>query len=150
MWFAAEAGARQLALFHHDPAHDDDELDRLADAGDRMWTRARRRGVRRTRGHDRAARTALSLLRELVSAIVMNVVVVASVLLGAAFLVAGGSKIAAGPQWPVQAAGLGAPRIVVPVLPWVELVIGALLVVQVARPVPAVAALAMLLGVHRV
>ena len=77
----------------------------------------------------------------------MNVVaVVASVLLGVAFLVAGGSKIAAGPQWPVQAAGLGAPRIVVPFLPWVELAIGALLVVQVARPVPAMAALALLLA----
>jgi phosphoribosyl 1,2-cyclic phosphodiesterase len=29
VWMAAEAGARQLALFHHDPAHLDDELDGL-------------------------------------------------------------------------------------------------------------------------
>ncbi len=29
VWMAAEAGARQLALFHHDPAHHDDELDGL-------------------------------------------------------------------------------------------------------------------------
>lgn len=28
---AKEAGARRLALFHHDPAHGDDELDRLLD-----------------------------------------------------------------------------------------------------------------------
>lgn len=28
---AAEAGARQLALFHHDPAHDDLEIDQLLD-----------------------------------------------------------------------------------------------------------------------
>jgi phosphoribosyl 1,2-cyclic phosphodiesterase len=27
---AIECGAKQLALFHHDPTHDDDELDRLA------------------------------------------------------------------------------------------------------------------------
>jgi phosphoribosyl 1,2-cyclic phosphodiesterase len=27
---AAEAGARRLALFHHDPSHDDDTVDRLA------------------------------------------------------------------------------------------------------------------------
>lgn len=32
---AAEAGARELALFHHDPTHSDDELDRIvADARD--------------------------------------------------------------------------------------------------------------------
>lgn len=37
---ASEAGARRLALFHHDPARDDDQIDRLADdarrAGDRL------------------------------------------------------------------------------------------------------------------
>jgi len=27
---AREAGARKLALFHHDPAHHDEELDRIA------------------------------------------------------------------------------------------------------------------------
>ena len=32
MWLAAEAGVKQLALFHHDPAHDDDMLDVLAAA----------------------------------------------------------------------------------------------------------------------
>lgn len=29
---AAEAGARTLALFHHDPIHDDDQIDRLVEA----------------------------------------------------------------------------------------------------------------------
>ncbi|MEZ5374303.1 MAG: MBL fold metallo-hydrolase [Microthrixaceae bacterium] len=29
---AAQAGARRLALFHHDPSHDDDTIDALADA----------------------------------------------------------------------------------------------------------------------
>jgi phosphoribosyl 1,2-cyclic phosphodiesterase len=30
VWLAADAGAKRLALFHHDPSHDDDMLDRLA------------------------------------------------------------------------------------------------------------------------
>ncbi len=30
VWLAAEAGAKQLALFHHDPTHDDDMIDGLA------------------------------------------------------------------------------------------------------------------------
>ncbi|MEP1123470.1 MAG: MBL fold metallo-hydrolase [Ilumatobacter sp.] len=29
VWLAAEAGAKRLALFHHDPTHDDETLDRL-------------------------------------------------------------------------------------------------------------------------
>lgn len=29
VWLAAEAGAKRLALFHHDPTHDDDALDAL-------------------------------------------------------------------------------------------------------------------------
>jgi phosphoribosyl 1,2-cyclic phosphodiesterase len=29
VWVAREAGVRNLVLFHHDPAHDDDEVDRL-------------------------------------------------------------------------------------------------------------------------
>lgn len=32
VWVAAQAGAKRLALFHHDPSHDDDTLDRLAAA----------------------------------------------------------------------------------------------------------------------
>lgn len=68
----------------------------------------------------------------------------ASILLGLAFLVAGGSKLAAGPSWPEQARGLGAPSVVVPVLPWFELVLGAVLVVQVAPVVAAAVALGLL------
>jgi len=71
---------------------------------------------------------------------------VASILLGLVFLVSGGSKIAAGPSWPEQARGLGAPSIVVPVVPWVEIALGAVLVMQLA-PVPAAAiALVLLVG----
>lgn len=32
VWLAAEVGAKRLALFHHDPTHDDDMLDRLVAA----------------------------------------------------------------------------------------------------------------------
>jgi uncharacterized membrane protein YphA (DoxX/SURF4 family) len=70
--------------------------------------------------------------------------VVAAVVLGAAFVLAGASKLAAGEQWPAQARDLGAPGPVIPLVPWVELVIGALLVVQFARTVTAVVALVVL------
>ena len=70
----------------------------------------------------------------------------ASVIVGLAFLVAGGSKLAAGPSWPAQASDLGAPAIAVPTLPWVELAIGAALVLQLGRPVAAVAAIVLLVG----
>lgn len=69
---------------------------------------------------------------------------VASILVGVAFLVAGGSKLAAGPSWPAQAAGLGAPAIAIPTLPWIELVIGAALVLQLGSPVPEMAAIVLL------
>jgi len=69
---------------------------------------------------------------------------VASVLLGLVFLVSGGAKIAAGPAWPEQAVGLGAPPLVVPVLPWVEIVLGAILVMQLASVVAPGAALVLL------
>lgn len=66
--------------------------------------------------------------------------------LGLVFLVAGGSKVAAGRRWPAQAVALGVPRAVAPVVPWVELVVGALLVADVWRPWPAVVALVMLVA----
>ena len=70
---------------------------------------------------------------------------VASVLLGIAFVVAGASKLAAREAWPAQAIGLGAPFFVVPYVPWVELAVGAMLIVQVAEPVPALVAILLLL-----
>jgi hypothetical protein len=75
---------------------------------------------------------------------VSTVALVASVALGLAFLVAGGSKLAAGESWPVQARELGAPTVAIPTLPWVEMVTGAALVFQLGRPVPAVAAIVLL------
>ena len=70
--------------------------------------------------------------------------VVAAVLVGVVFLVAGASKIAAGPEWPMQARGLGAPPVTIPLVPWIEIAIGAALVVQIGRQAAALAAIAML------
>lgn len=70
--------------------------------------------------------------------------IVASVVVGVAFLVAGGSKVAAGPDWPAQARGLGAPEVTIPVVPWIELTLGAALVAQVARRPASVVAIALL------
>lgn len=70
----------------------------------------------------------------------------AAVALGLVFLVAGGSKLAAGPAWPEQASGLGAPAFLVPAVPWVELVVGALLIVQIAPIATVIAALAVLVS----
>lgn len=71
---------------------------------------------------------------------------IAAILLGAAFLAAGGAKIAAGPAWPTQAAALGAPALVVPFVPWLEILVGATLAAQIARPVMAGVATVMLLA----
>ena len=70
----------------------------------------------------------------------------ASIVLGLVFLVSGGSKIAAGHAWPDQARGLGAPPLVVPVLPWLEIVLGAVLVMQLAPVLAAAVALAVLVA----
>lgn len=74
------------------------------------------------------------------------VALVASVVLGVAFVVAGGSKLAAGDAWPAQAQGLGAPAFAVPTLPWFELVLGAALVFRIAPPVPAILAVILLVA----
>jgi hypothetical protein len=47
-------------------------------------------------------------------------------------------------MWPEQARGLGAPPVVVPVLPWVEIVLGAVLVMQLAPVAAAALALVVL------
>ncbi|MDP9464494.1 MAG: DoxX family membrane protein [Actinomycetota bacterium] len=73
-------------------------------------------------------------------------VVVASVLLGAVFLVSGVMKVAAPTQWHTQSADLGVPRLVAMVMPFIELVVGTLLVAQIARRPVAVIAGAMLMA----
>jgi uncharacterized membrane protein YphA (DoxX/SURF4 family) len=61
------------------------------------------------------------------------VIVVASVLLGAVFVVSGVTKIASPQQWRTQSAGLGVDRRVSTVVPFVELAVGALLIAQITR-----------------
>lgn len=74
----------------------------------------------------------------------MNTVsLVASIALGMTFVVAGAAKVASGPLWPQHVADLGAPKIAGPVLPWVELLIGAALVAQLFEPFAAWAAIAL-------
>jgi hypothetical protein len=79
----------------------------------------------------------------------MSVVsLIASVLLGVAFVVAGASKLAAREAWPVQAIELGAPFFLVrllPLVPWLELAVGATLIAQLAEPAPALVAIGLLL-----
>jgi uncharacterized membrane protein YphA (DoxX/SURF4 family) len=70
----------------------------------------------------------------------------ASVVVGVVFVVAGASKLASGPGWRASAHDLGAPDWVTPFVPWIELAIGALLIVQLAQPWPAIAALVMLVA----
>ena len=70
--------------------------------------------------------------------------VLAAVAVGLLFVLAGASKLAMGAAWPDQARAFGAPRWAAPLVPWVELAIGAALVAQLARPLPAIAAIAML------
>ena len=70
---------------------------------------------------------------------------IAAIVVGLAFVVAGGSKIAAGGAWPMQARGLGAPAWAIPIVPWIELVVGAVLVVQLARRPAAIAAIGLLI-----
>jgi hypothetical protein len=74
----------------------------------------------------------------------VSVAVIASIVVGVALLLAGGAKVAAGNGWPAQAEALGAPRLVVAVVPWIEIVVGAGLCAQLARVPFAVAAFAML------
>jgi hypothetical protein len=71
---------------------------------------------------------------------------VASIVVGAALVLAGASKLAARDTWPSQARGLGAPDLVIPLLPWLEIVVGASLIAQVARPEMATIAIALLLA----
>ena len=75
--------------------------------------------------------------------------VVASVVVGIALLVAGVMKVAARDRWPAEAVAMGAPRFAVPVVPWLEIGLGASMATVVAREVTGVLA-AMLFAVFTV
>lgn len=70
---------------------------------------------------------------------------VARVVLGAAFIVAAGAKIAIGRRWVDQASAAGTPRVVAAVVPWLELAVGSTLVAGLATPWPAVVAIGLLI-----
>lgn len=70
----------------------------------------------------------------------------ASVVLGAVFVAAGMSKVVAHQSWPSQAAGLGVPMWLALLVPWFELLVGAIVVVGLARPVPVVVAMVLLVA----
>ncbi len=71
---------------------------------------------------------------------------VASLALGALFVVSAVTKLIDVAGWRRQAAGLSVPGAVAVVVPVVELAVGASTATQLAAPVPAAAALGMLVG----
>ena len=68
----------------------------------------------------------------------------AGIVVGAILLLSGAAKLAAGPRWVAQAEALAAPAFAVPVVPWLEVALGALLVSGVYRTVVPLAAAALL------
>ncbi|MEN9804685.1 MAG: hypothetical protein RIS41_1532 [Actinomycetota bacterium] len=69
---------------------------------------------------------------------------VASIALGLVMCAAGASKIRMGRAWIEQGRNLGAPPAVLPVVPRVEIVVGALLIAQVATAAVSIVALIVL------
>ncbi len=70
---------------------------------------------------------------------------IAAVVLGAAMVIAGAGKIASR-SWPEHSTALGAPGWAVTVVPWTEIVLGALLVSGLAARWAAVAVIVLLLA----
>ncbi len=73
-------------------------------------------------------------------------IIAASLLLGAVFLLSGILKMSVPGQWLAQSAELGVPRAVAVAVPFVESVVGALLVAQFERRVVALVAAGLLVG----
>ena len=71
---------------------------------------------------------------------------IAAVVVGAAFIAAGVFKLMDGDAWPKQAADMGVGRPIALVVPWVELAIGAVLLVQLLEPWAALAAIVLLVA----
>lgn len=57
--------------------------------------------------------------------------IISSIALGGVMCFAGGSKLRMGRGWREQANGMGAPIWTAPFVPWIEIVLGALLVAQI-------------------
>ena len=60
---------------------------------------------------------------------------IASIIVGVTLLVAGVMKVALRGQWPVEAEAMGAPRWVIPAVPWFEMALGASMAAMVRRDV---------------
>jgi uncharacterized membrane protein YphA (DoxX/SURF4 family) len=73
------------------------------------------------------------------------IVVLCRIVVGAVFLASGALKLRQR-SWPATARTFGAPGFVIPVLPWTELVLGALLAAQIGGPWTPLAALVLLLA----
>jgi len=69
---------------------------------------------------------------------------IAGIILGVLMCFAGGTKIAFGSRWPIEARAMRAPELAIPVLPWVEIVIGSLLMTRVQTTVTGLVALVLL------
>ena len=77
----------------------------------------------------------------------MDVVgILTGLVLGLVFIAAGVLKLVEGPGWLKQAADMEVSRPVALVVPYVEIVVGVLLAVQVFKPWPAVVAVVMLVA----
>lgn len=72
------------------------------------------------------------------------IVWICSAIVGAVFVFAGVTKWAIGPEWLMQARDLGVPRIVVKIVPWLEIAVGLGLIGRVFSGVVNIAALIML------
>ena len=69
---------------------------------------------------------------------------ISSVIVGVVICVAGASKIASGQRWPIDAVALGTPDVLVPVVPWFEIILGALLVAHIAPVITGIIAFVLL------
>jgi hypothetical protein len=65
---------------------------------------------------------------------------IASVVVGVVFLVAGAAKVVQGPVWTQQAAAMRVSPRVARVVPWWEVVVGSMLIAGLLSPGPALAA----------
>lgn len=71
---------------------------------------------------------------------------ICSATVGAVFVFAGVSKLAIGREWRIQAENLGAPSIVIPFVPWIEIAVGLGLIGRVLSGAVNIAALLLLLS----
>ncbi|MDQ1396825.1 MAG: hypothetical protein QOG64_2084 [Acidimicrobiaceae bacterium] len=71
------------------------------------------------------------------------IIALCRIVVGGLLLVSGTAKLRQ-PAWPATARQFGTPAVVVPLLPWLELVLGALLVAQIGGRWTALGALALL------